>query len=253
MRHTKADGTVDETFAKMMFALAQALGAELTVHRIKLYARLLDDIELPDLQRAFAMTAATAKAGFLPSPGDIRKHVRPAAEDAALVAWTSLQNAAAHVGAWADLRVDDACAAEALLLVFGSWADFCRLEDGPALTLKRQEFMAAYRAAHVTRRALGPKVLRGLCSATGSAPDAALRGHTWSANLLPDGALVFQRSTPALEGGDGKEGAAALPEAAATRAETAEAVAPVAQGGGSQAGRKPRRQGRPAAGDGARP
>jgi hypothetical protein len=80
-------------------------------------------------------------------------------DDRALLAWNSMEQAAAKVGAYQSILFADASAAQALLHVFGSWPNWCQQEAGPELALKRQQFLAVYREIRRTGAA-GSKPVR---------------------------------------------------------------------------------------------
>lgn len=187
-----------------MVKLAEAWGARLSETRIRLYAISLADVDLHDLRRACG--DAVRECRYFPSVSELRGFVGlPSREDAALVAWAAFGQAASSAGAYASVVVDDSAAAEALEQVFGSWAEFCAMEDGPALTLKRQEFLAAYRSAR-TRPRTGPRRLVGLLDLP--PPDVA--AHTWVAHIA-GGAVHVERDR--LQLSEGERRRAALPEA----------------------------------------
>jgi hypothetical protein len=173
--HTDEHGNVLPRFAELMVKLAGAWGTRLDEVRIRVYALALGDVPFDDVQRACGQ--AIKESRYFPSVAELRACVAPSGEDAGLIAWTALWQAAATVGAYVSIVVEDGAAAEALETVFGSWAVFCETDDGPGLGARRQEFLAAYRAAR--RRARGPVRLIGLLPAV---PDA-LAGHVWVARI----------------------------------------------------------------------
>lgn len=204
--HVTRDGHATEEFSKVMMRLANALGAKIEPMRIVSYARLLSDVPLDELMHACGRVAREARGGFFPSAGEIRAQVRAPMDEAALLAWAALDRAATEVGAYASVELQDPCAADALVSVFGSWPGYCDVEQGPALALKRQEFLAAYKQACRQRRGAGPVRLAGRC---GPAP-AGLESHTWVAMIGPAGVRV-ERDRPQLEAGDASR-PAALPQ-----------------------------------------
>jgi len=228
------DGAVDGRFAELMVTLAESLGVRLTEARIRLYAHLLGDVTIDDLRVAFGRAARERTSGFFPTVGELRSFLGPTVDDGALIAWTALGRAAAEAGAYATIEFEDALAASALVDVFGSWAAFCATEDGPALALKRQEFLAAYRQA---RRVglVGPRELPGL----GEPMDQA--AHTWQARVRVTGDVVITRAFYQLT--EGNHVAPALSEVAGRPdPEAGEAIAQddreSRQGARSRAGRR---------------
>ena len=114
-------------------------------------------------------------------------------------------------GAYQSIELEDGAAAEALLAVFGSWPSFCEMEEGPALALKRQEFMAAYRQA--VRRKTEARRLPGICESDGTYPGAELALRVWKGRIGRDGRVMVARDAGRLAGGDDGEKRTALPEA----------------------------------------
>jgi hypothetical protein len=156
------DVVVDERFAALMVALAEAFGGRLTEQRIRLYAQALGDLPLAQVE--LAVQRGIRESRYFPSVAELRAFVQPTGDEAALLAWSGFQRAAADVGAWASLVVEDPCAAEALEAVFGSWPEYCSLE-GPAVGARRQEFVAAYRASQRKVRPAASVTLTGWCEA----------------------------------------------------------------------------------------
>lgn len=163
-------------FAGVMLYLGTAYRQQLTAERIAIYADALGDLDIETLMRAAKI--AVKECQFFPTPAELRKHAVGGLDDRALVAWSALGRAASRVGGYQSVEIDDPCAADALVLVFGSWPEFCQTEDGPELAMKRQEFMAAYRRA-VREAPAGHRVLPGLTDGdpqpVAIAPKAALK------------------------------------------------------------------------------
>ena len=155
------DGAVSIEFAEALGYLAEALGSRVSETRIRIYANLFADVPIKAFRIAIGHCAREHEKGFLPTPGEIRKYLGPGTDDAALIAWSGLTQAVSTVGAYSSVKIEDPAAARALLAVFGDWPSFCQMEEGPALAMKRQEFLAAYRAARLSSGT--PVQLKGLC------------------------------------------------------------------------------------------
>ena len=137
---------VDPKFAELMVTLAEAYpSVKLREGTVTMYAAELGDLPLAVVDRA--MRQAVRESEWFPTIATIRRYANGSADDRALLAWNALGKAATAFGSWASLEIEDSLAATALRSTFGSWPAFCEMEDGPALALKRQEFLAAYRAA----------------------------------------------------------------------------------------------------------
>ena len=150
-RYVDAHGAVDPQFARLMVMLYEAYPAmRLREGTTRVYAQQLGDLSLAEVEAA--MGAAIRESEFLPTVAAIRRQAQPATEEAGILAWAGLLRAAAVVGGWASLDVEDQATAEAVERVFGGWPAVCRLEEGPALAQARQAFLAAYRDARRTAR-----------------------------------------------------------------------------------------------------
>jgi len=192
------EGNASRWFGKLIFETAEAYGIkDLTEARVRVYAMDLADLSEEQVTLAIRRLRREGSA-FFPQISEIRKQVAPSPDDAAMLAWSSLQDAASSVGAYASLEVEDAHIATALLRVCGSWSGYCALE-GPALLAKKHEFLAAYRDARRTpvARAVSAR-LPGLCEATGS---GVRDQRVWVGRLLADGRVSVDRDRPALAEG----------------------------------------------------
>lgn len=173
MSHIKDDGRVTDGFAAALLELSEGKsGARLEAVTYKVYARALSDLTLAQVRAAVALALRDLPGQFMPSPADLRRLVQPLADDAAILAWVGLLQAADEVGAWSDVEMGDPAAAEALVAVFGGWPQFCAMEDGPALTQHRTEFLVVYRAAFRKRAQAGTARLPGILTAQGAGAKA---------------------------------------------------------------------------------
>lgn len=195
MSYILGNGDVDFEFGKLLGALAESAGAKITEIQIRSYAEALSDVPFDALK--MACWKARRECNFFPKIAEILKQLGPAPDDLALLAWTGLSAAVSTVGSYASVDVEDPAAAEALLVVFGSWPEFCELPDGPALALKRQEFMAAYRQAR-RRNLRGARRLLGACESSGAYPVGAALGRVWTATVTLDGRVLATRDRPQL-------------------------------------------------------
>lgn len=167
--HTPSGHVTDE-FAKLMVQLSSAyasMSGKLSEAMIRVYAVGLGDLTYEQVRTAVGVLLR--ESTFWPSVADIRRIALGGSEDAAILAWVGLRRAAEEVGSWVSLEAEDGAVAEALAAVFGSWPEFCRLVEGPELHVRRQEFLAAYRAAR--SRSRGPARIAGLCESTGQLAD----------------------------------------------------------------------------------
>lgn len=147
------DGHVEGWFARVIFVTAEMAGVKITEARTRYYAMDLQEFSQEQIESAFVRVRHEG-AGFFPFVADIRRQIMPSPDDAALLAWTALEQAAERIGAYQSIVFEDPATAEALLAVFGSWPDFCACDRSPELNTKRLQFGAAYRDAR--RRLQGP-------------------------------------------------------------------------------------------------
>jgi hypothetical protein len=184
------DGHVTDGFAKLMVQLASGYGSmagKLSEAMIRVYAVGLGDLTYEQVRAA--MGTLLRESTFWPSVADLRRVAAGSSpEDAAILAWVGLRRAAGEVGAWASLEAEDGAVGDALVAVFGSWPAFCRLEEGPEMHTRRQEFLAAYRAARLRR--LPATRMAGLCEATGRLGPGSTQGR-----LLASGDVVVETGT----------------------------------------------------------
>lgn len=166
---------VSEDFAKAMVYLAEAYGVSLSEQRIVIYADALSDLSMDQVKTA--MRRAVRECKFFPAVSDLRALVIGAPSDEGMIQWTGLCRAAERFGAYQHLIVHDHATSEALKCVFGNWGSFCeQCVEGPALAIKRQEFLAAYRFYKAIDRGPAmnkPCVMNGLLT-NQSPPVAAL-------------------------------------------------------------------------------
>lgn len=143
------DGDVTPEFTRLLVQIAEGYPTtgHLSEGTIRIYAWALGDYTVDQVRDACLRLFRTG-SGFFPSTVEILRQLGSTSnDDAGLLAWARFRQAAADIGAYASLEVEDAAAAEALTQVFGSWHAYCEEAEGPALAEKRKEFLAAYRVA----------------------------------------------------------------------------------------------------------
>lgn len=190
------DGAADERIAKMCEALAAGIGAKLTEDWVRGMAIAFSGVPIDEVRRAFRYAAQNLEQGYLPPPGKLMSFIRPSEDDRALIAWSAFAQAAESAGAYTSLDVEDSAAADALALVCGSWPQFCALEDGPELAMKRREFIAAYRqfAREQPRATYAWTRLQGLCGE----PPPEKAQLVWTARISVSGRVEQVRGQQQL-------------------------------------------------------
>lgn len=165
-------------------------GAPPSEAKMRVYHCFLYDVPRETLEGACAR--AVKECRFFPTVAELRQLCgEPSAEDAALRAWGALDLAAANVGAYASIEIEDGAAVEALLQTFGSWPQFCHVDRGPELALKRQQFIAVYRTARL--RPFGRQRLAGLLEAEGTVATGLLAARVWRGVLTAGGGIEIRR------------------------------------------------------------
>lgn len=161
-------GNASRWFGLLFMETAEGIGIKVSESRVRVYASDLSDLQARDVIEAMRR-ARKEGSGFFPSIAEVRRGIVASPDDAALLAWNSLERSASDIGAWESVTFNDAATAEALEQTFGTWPEFCQMEIGPELALKRQQFLAAYRDA---RRRLPttapPRTMSGLLAGTGN-------------------------------------------------------------------------------------
>lgn len=196
------NGDVQEWFAKLALEMAEAAGARITEFRIRIYANDLGEF-VPDQIVAAARRIRKEGSGFFPSIAEWRKAIVGSVDDAGLLAWNYVVQAAARVGAYSSIEIEDSTIAAAIVRTFGSWPALCATEVGPEMMVKRQEFLAALREARREQSNIKPPVrLSGLLE-SGSRYER--KRSVWSARLMVDGMIVYEREHPALDGVDRRQ------------------------------------------------
>lgn len=193
--HTTPEGNVTDAFASLMVRFAAAYPTSpVGAATIKVYARALGDLPIERVEQAFLVVIRESK--FFPTIAEIRSRLSPPLQEAAVLAFAALRQAAEDVGAYASIEIDDACAARALLASFGTWPSFCEFEDGPALHTRRQEFIAAYADARRTPHPVSAVRMPGRCELTGEYRGGS---NVFVGRLLRSGKSEFVRDVPKIE------------------------------------------------------
>ncbi len=191
------NGAAEPWFAKLMVLAAEVTGTVLTEARIRGYAQLLDDCDDQALTEAFRACLQEGSSRF-PNVPDLRAACGvPPLHERAVLMWGALLRTAADAGCYLSVQFADGRAAAAVEAIWGSWPAACQeLGDGPQAAIRRQEFLAQYKAA----RTAPPKRLHGLCE-TLAGGMYALDARVWTATLTAGGALQVHRDAPSLASG----------------------------------------------------
>lgn len=187
-------GGVTADFAQAMVALAACYPSfTLREDTVRMYASQLADISPPAAKDA--MAAAARRCRFFPTVAEVRAAHFGSEEDTALLAWATAERAVQEVagGAHGSVEFEDGAIAGAITQACGSWPEFCALDEGPSLGIKRQEFLAAYRRL----RRVGqtePTRLWGRLEATGHL--GTTPGVVWLTHVAADGTIAAREGLP---------------------------------------------------------
>jgi len=105
----------------------------------------MQSYELAAVKDALGRHAVNPDTGqFLPKPADVVKMLAGSSQDAALLAWTKVENAVQRVGTYATVAFDDALI-HRVIEDLGGWIPLGRVtvDEWP---FKRNEFVTRYRA-----------------------------------------------------------------------------------------------------------
>ena len=193
------DGHASGWFAAAIFATGEAFGIRLTESRIRIYATELSDLCRSDIETALARCRRDGQ--FFPQMAEVRKQIHGSLDDAGILAWNTVMQAAARVGSYSSIEFEDPTIAAAVVRTFGSWPAVCALEAGPESHVKRQEFLAALREARRELTTMVPVRLSGLLE---SSSHYERRPSVWTARLCADGLVVHEREHPALVSGSAR-------------------------------------------------
>lgn len=180
----------DNKFSALMTGLCEAYGYTPTARRVALYKHALADLSYEELRDACARVVRESK--FFPTIADLRRHVEPVEDDAALIGWAGLQNAAEAVGSYSSIVLEDGAVGAAVIAVFGSWPQFCALSEA-AVAGRQKEFIAAYRQAKRTGKGLAMR-LQGTCEISGG---YQVSQHVWAGLLSVSGEVSTVRDNKA--------------------------------------------------------
>jgi hypothetical protein len=139
---TRADAVV---FARLLQGLAETFDVVLTVTRIELYFRALEDLPLETIQHV--TSHALRESRFFPKPAELRAFLENTIPERAEMAW--LQLLEAFQRGYAETVLPEDPITQALVYVYWrdaykarEWWRFCH---DAALEAKHREFVARYR------------------------------------------------------------------------------------------------------------
>lgn len=161
-------------FAAALIGLAEIFDAELSPTKAEAYFLALEEHSLQDVLLAIKQAIKTCR--FFPKPAELIEALEGSPDDQAEAAWVQWIEKTGQAGAYENVVFEDAAIGQALMTMFGSWADACRMskdEEG----YRHAEFKKLYRMfrKHGPRE---PMQLIGLHST-----ENALTGYSSRASL----------------------------------------------------------------------
>ena len=135
-------------FATSLGIAAETLDAPISELRIRGYFDALRDLPLEQVVLALKQSMRDATWSKLPVPGEIRQRIEGSTDDAAALAWASVQQAIRRIGRYSSPRAAlGESGYAAMLATWGDWQAACDMEtEGAAVASARKSFVAAYAA-----------------------------------------------------------------------------------------------------------
>lgn len=112
-------------FALWMAALGELYNKTISTTLNEIYWNVLKDFDFQEVERAFRYHIANPNGGqFMPKPGDIIRIIQGTAEEKSLDAWTQVEKAIRHIGAYDSVSFDDPLI-HAVIDDMGGWIYLC--------------------------------------------------------------------------------------------------------------------------------
>lgn len=134
------------TFVTSLGVAAEVFDVAISELRFRAYFDALRDLPLD--QVLLALKQSMRDAQWLPKPAEIRQRIEGSTDDAAALAWASVQQAIRRIGRYSSPRAAlGESGYAAMLATFGDWQAACDMEtEGAAVASARKSFVAAFSA-----------------------------------------------------------------------------------------------------------
>lgn len=133
-----------DAFTSMLDAVAEYYGRPLSTAMVAIYWQGLKDLELSTVRQALTQHVQNPDTGqYMPKIADIRKMIGGTTHDAALVAWTKVDQAVRSVGTYRDVVFDDPII-HRVIYDMGGWISLGSKKEEEWPFVER-EFVARYR------------------------------------------------------------------------------------------------------------
>lgn len=134
----------DASFARLIVATAELYGKRCSPELITLYREALNRYEFAAIKAALSAHALDPDVGqFMPKPADIVRHIDGGKDDRALKAWSRLEKAIRHHGAYESIVFDDPLI-HVVANDMGGWIKLCAT-PGDEMPFRAAEFVKRYR------------------------------------------------------------------------------------------------------------
>lgn len=118
-----------ETFAKMMLAVGELYGKDVSPMVISLYFKALADFNVGDVGKAFNLHVRNPDNGqFFPKPADLIRMLNGNTEAQGMKAWSAVRDAISRVGAWRSVCFDDPVI-HLVIEDMGGWTKLCEMKE----------------------------------------------------------------------------------------------------------------------------
>lgn len=140
-----------DTFAKMLLAVGELYGKQVSPTTISLYFKSLIEYDIKDIGRAFNLHVKNPDNGqFFPKPADLVRMLEGNTENQGMLAWVKVREAIGMAGPWRSVTFDDPII-HLVLFDMGGWPKLCDMtaDEEPFVA---KEFEKRYRAYRVKGR-----------------------------------------------------------------------------------------------------
>lgn len=166
-------------FAKVMTAIAELYGKKISPTLLSIYWTALERFSLHSIKKAIAHHVNDTDVGqFMPKPADIARYLEGNNETKALQAWSKVESAIRHIGAYETVVFDDSII-HVVLIEMGGWAKICSTSN-EEMPFKANEFIKRYQGYLRNRPENFPKQLIGTFDHANRAS-----GHSKAASSTP--------------------------------------------------------------------
>ena len=137
---TQAD---KEKFVNLMASVAELYREKLSIQRLEIYWRCLQQYSFELIQKALDAHAVNPDNGqFMPKPADIVRYLAGNSISQVLQAWTNVKRAIREVGCYSSIVFDDPLI-HIIILEMGGWIQLCKIHDKD-MPFKQHEFEKRY-------------------------------------------------------------------------------------------------------------